>query len=770
MRTGLLCAERIRVRGQVQGVGFRPHVWRQAHAAGIRGHVGNDGAGVFIHAWGEQHSLDEFVARLRSEAPPLARIDHVERDRAEGEPPPEFTIVESVSGTVRTQITPDAASCPQCLSEIFDPADRRSAHAFANCTHCGPRLSIVRAVPYDRASTSMAQFPMCPACRSEYDDPADRRFHAQPVACPECGPRLWIEPDMAGDPLDCAARLLCEGRIVAIKGIGGFHLACDATNEAAVARLRRRKARDAKPFALMAPDVEAVEAYCHVEHAARELLESAAAPIVLLPLRQDHGALAGGIAPGQDHVGFMLAYTPLHHLLLSRMGCPLVMTSANHSDEPQVTDNALARERLAGLADAWLMHDRAIVNRVDDSVVSLENGRIQPIRRARGYAPAAIPLPRDFAQAPPILAMGGELKATFCLLHDGQAIPSQHIGDLEDAAALDDYAAMVALYREMFDFVPAIVAVDRHSDYLSTKLGERIADECGARLVRVAHHHAHMAACLADAGVAPIEAADDCYAILLDGLGLGPDGALWGGEILRGGYRSAERVARFTPVALAGGAAAMREPWRNLVAQLQSAFGAGWRDSALPLTVNLPDMETIASIERMIATGTNSPPCSSAGRLFDAVAAALGLHARRQDHEAQAAMALEALARPWLDRAEPYPFELYGAELCDIGWQPMWSALIADLAAGRAAGLVAARFHKGVARALVAALARQGGAGCRVALSGGVFQNRIIAGQIAVGLEAIGCTVLRHRHVPANDGGLSLGQAVLAAMMAGGGR
>ncbi|MEE3624072.1 carbamoyltransferase HypF [Nitrospirillum sp. BR 11752] len=531
-----MAARRIRVRGLVQGVGFRPHVWRLARALDIAGSVANDGEGVVIHVWGDAATLDGFQNRLRDEAPPLARIDSVEAWPHDGPAPRGFTIAASATGTVRTGIVPDAATCPACRAELFDPANRRQGYAFGNCTHCGPRLSIVRAIPYDRVNTAMAAFRMCPDCAAEYANPADRRFHAQPTACPACGPRLWLEPtpDAGTDPLDAAAALLRAGGIVAVKGIGGFHLACDAANTAAVTELRRRKARDAKPFALMARTVDEVGRYCQLDDMASTLLLSPAAPIVLLPRRPDGPPLPDGLAPDQDHLGFMLPYTPLHHLLLARLDGPLVMTSGNRSDEPQEITNEGARDRLAGLADAWLMHDRAILNRLDDSLVATTSEAPAILRRARGYAPAPLALPPGFDGLPPTLAMGGELKATFCLLRDGQAILSQHIGDLENAAALDDYRALLRLYRDLYDFTPAVIAVDAHPDYLSTTLGAALAQECGARLVPVGHHHAHMAACLVDGGIGLAEGGEGAFGVILDGLGLGTDGTLWGARSCAG--------------------------------------------------------------------------------------------------------------------------------------------------------------------------------------------------------------------------------------------
>jgi len=759
-------AHTVRVRGLVQGVGFRPHVWRLARTLGLVGSVANDGDGVAIKLWAAQPMLMEFIARLTIEAPPLARIDAIETVATTGTAPPDFTILASHASAPRTAIVPDAATCPACRAELFDPADRRFGYAFGNCTHCGPRLSIIRAIPYDRANTAMAPFAMCEACFAEYTNPADRRFHAQPTACRDCGPRLWFEGgaglELGSNPLDAAARMLHAGGIVAIKGIGGFHLACNALSDAAVALLRKRKARDAKPFALMAGSLAEVRRFSDVSAEAAALLASPAAPIVLLPLRDGGDALPDSVAPGQDHVGFMLPYAPLHHLLLARMDGPLVMTSANHADEPQVIANAESRVGLVDLADGWLMHERDIVNRLDDSVMALARCGPVIIRRARGYAPAPIRLHADFAGLPPVLAMGGELKASFCMARDGEAVVSQHIGDLEDAAALGDYRRMLALYRDLFDFTPAVVAVDAHADYLSSQTGAALARECGARLVRVAHHHAHFAACLADAGLG-IAAADGTLGLILDGLGLGTDGTLWGGELLAGGYGGARRVGGIVALPLPGGAAAMKQPWRNLVAHLRGAFGEGWQARAGAVAQHLPTAEKLNVIERMIDTGTNCPPCSSAGRLFDAVAAALGFYPQSIGHEAQAAMALEACARSFVTEAGAYPAQMDAGV---VSWAPLWGALLEDLAARTPSGVIAARFHNGFVSALVGLVVAQAEPGMRVVLSGGVMQNRILLDGMVRGLQQAGLRPVWHAQVPANDGGLSLGQAVLGAVMA----
>ncbi|WP_346914560.1 carbamoyltransferase HypF [uncultured Roseibium sp.] len=767
-RTG----RRIRIKGLVQGVGFRPHVWRLAKDHGIAGSVRNDGEGVEIDAWAEADRLDRFLAAIRAEAPPLARIDSITfTDLLEPLPGTTFEIVKSVSSTISTGIVPDAATCPACLADIRDPDNRRFGYAFTNCTHCGPRLSIVRAIPYDRANTSMDAFPMCEACGSEYEDPADRRFHAQPNACPVCGPRLWLE-DKTGivecaDPLLETARRIGRGQIAAIKGIGGFHLACDALDETAVAELRRRKRRPVKPLALMAADLSEIRKYCRVSEAEEAQLLSAAAPIVLLEVHGDPLAtsLAPSLAPGQDRLGFMLPYTPLHHDLLTAVDGPLVFTSGNLSDEPQAIDNDDARTRLGDIADLWLMHNREIVNRLDDSVVRIDGPGPQILRRARGFAPAPLVLPDAFRDAPPVLAMGGELKSTFCLLKDGQAILSQHLGDLEEAATHAEYRRTLALYRQMFRHDPEIIAVDCHPDYLSAQWGEALGRETGARIVPVQHHHAHLAACLADNGVAPGE--DLSLGLILDGLGLGSDGTIWGGEILLGGYRGFERKGHFLPVALPGGAKAIREPWRNLVAHLSAAFGPDYL-TLVPVG-QLADAlraKQLPVIDKMITSSLNAPLSSSAGRLFDAVAAALGICFDRQGFEGHAGTVLECLARPHFSSEAPYPIAIEPGEQTSISWEPLWRAFLADLASGTDTGRIAARFHLALIHGLTEAVATIG-ASCgvrRVVLSGGVLQNQILHEGLTDQLQRKGLDVLSHRHVPANDGGLALGQAVIGAL------
>lgn len=766
------------MRGLVQGVGFRPNVWRLAQAAGITGEVLNDGEGVLIRAWGTAEALQGFEDAILREVPPLARIDAIECvGIADGRAPQVFSIVTSERSVVATGVAPDAATCPACLAEVLDPAARRYRYAFTNCTHCGPRLSIVRAIPYDRAATAMASFDMCDDCRAEYERPADRRFHAEPIACPACGPRVWLE-DASGEPvigssdedaIATAVRLIAGGSIVAIKGIGGFHLACDAGNEAAVARLRQRKHRYDKPFALMAADVAMIAAYAHVGAGEAKLLQSAAAPIVVLDAAESGARLAESVAPGQSSFGFMLAYTPLHHLIMRNLKRPIVLTSGNRSDEPQCTGNDEARERLNGIAEFWLMHDRDIINRLDDSVARVIDGAPVVLRRARGFAPEPIRLPPGFAEAPQVLAMGAELKSTFCLLRGSEAILSQHIGDLKDAATHADYRAALELYRRTFAFAPDVVAVDRHPDYLSTQWGRALAAEEGLGLREVLHHHAHIGACLAEHGVPLTDG--PVLGLVLDGLGLGDDGNLWGGEVLLADYRSFERVANFAPVPLLGGAKAMHEPWRNAFAHLERAVG--WREVARRYPqldiIKLVSTKPISVLEQMMTSGINAPPASSAGRLFDAVAAVLGVCPEATSYEGQAAIELEVLAQQaGADDGEGYPIDIEEGAPIVLGWASLWRALLDDLARGTPRERVALRFHAGLAASLaglVGDLARRHETS-RVVLSGGVLQNRMLLAGLTKSLRKSGLDVLTPRRLPANDGGVALGQAVIAAARA----
>ena len=738
----------------------------------MAGEVLNDADGVLIRAFGEAAALDLLTRRLERESPPLARIDAISRTACDwpGVAPADFSIVESVAGKANTSVAADAATCPACAADIEDPANRRYRYPFTNCTHCGPRLSIVESIPYDRARTSMKAFPMCPSCEAEYRDPADRRFHAQPNACPDCGPRAWLEdrsgqPVPTGDGQDAvgvAAERLAAGQILAIKGIGGFHLACDATNAEAVATLRARKHRYAKALAMMARDTDVIRQHARLGAGEEALLKSPAAPIVVLDARGV--PLPDAIAPGQDTLGFMLPYTPLHHLLLADVDFPIVLTSGNLSDEPQVIDNEVARSRLACIVDAFLMHDRDIVNRLDDSVVAVVNGETTVLRRARGFAPEPVPMPAGFDAADGVLAMGGELKNTFCIVSHGKAVVSQHIGDMEEASALLDAERNLELYQRLFEFEPSLVAVDAHPEYLPSKRARiRFAAQ---RIVDVQHHHAHIAACLVEHGV-PADT-PPVLGVVLDGLGYGEDGSLWGGEFLLADYARSDRVGHFTPVALPGGARAMREPWRNTWAHLDAALG--WDAVA----DQYGDLEAIAwlatrpvdTLATMCSRGLNSPLASSAGRLFDAVAGFLGLCRDGMSHEAEAAMALEAAAARSGESERAYEATLDTSDGgAVLSWAPLWQGVLDDTRRGIGIERIAARFHAGLATT-VATLARrlaEKESAKAIVLTGGVFQNRLLLEGVLRRLESADVPVLAPTRFPANDGGISLGQAAIAA-------
>lgn len=777
----------VRVRGRVQGVGFRPTVWRIARRLGLDGDVLNDGEGVLIRVRGVSSTVTALISELCASPPPLAEITGIETRDYDGNIEPGFVIIDSKAGAARTEISPDAATCRACAAEVLDPFLRRFRYPFTNCTHCGPRLSIVLSVPYDRATTTMAPFPLCETCGTEYRDPADRRFHAEATACHICGPTARLirfdgrafsfEQHSMLDEVDAALGLIQKGEIVAIKALGGYQLACDATRPATVALLRQRKRRDAKPFALMARDLDVVRRYAMVSDEEEAALASREAPIVLLAADGPE-ELPDEIAPGLNTLGFMLPSTPLHLLLLKRMGRPVVMTSGNLSDEPQLIDDGEAAEKLSSIAPYALTHNREIANRIDDSVVRSMGGKLRVLRRARGYAPASIGLPPGFEQAPEILAYGAELKSTFCLVKDGRAVLSQHQGDLEHALTYDDFRKNIALYRDLFDHRPVTLAADLHPEYLSAKLARATATSENLLLLEVQHHHAHTAACLAENG-RPLAAAS-VLAIVLDGLGYGSDGAIWGGEFLLADYRRFERLGTFKPVAMPGGAQAIREPWRNLHAHLMAEMG--WPSFAM----NFGELDLFAAltakplrtIDAMIKASVNSPKASSCGRLFDAVAAALGICFDRQAYEGEAAARLETivsmqtLVEEGDDLAYPLPIpNLKGSGLPYIEPLGMWNAILGDLILKTPAPVIAARFHKGLAKSIAAMtlkLARrdEDDAAPRfdtVALSGGCFQNKVLFEQVVSRLEALDFNVLTHSRVPANDGGVALGQAAIAA-------
>ena len=774
----------VRVRGRVQGVGFRPTVWRLSRALGLCGEVFNDSEGVFIRLWGAEQQITIFLDRLRQEPPVLARIDSVECTEGRGDMPADFRIAPSVEGRAHTQIAPDAAICRACAAEILNSGERRANYPFTNCTHCGPRLTIVSEIPYDRANTTMAPFPMCAACEAEYTDPGDRRFHAEAIACGACGPRIALRrldghaPDLeklSGEEcLATARRLIMSGAILALKGLGGYHLVCDAANFDAVSRLRRLKRRDAKPFALMARDLGVIRDYCTVGEEEERLLISSAAPIVLLNTRGGK-RLPPVVAPSLNALGFMLPTTPLHLLVMQGLAGPLVMTSGNLSDEPQAIDDNDAQERLAAIASYALIHDRRIANRVDDSIVRVMAGRARVLRRARGYAPAPLRLPSGFESAPQLLAFGGELKAAFCLLKDGEATLSQHQGDLEDERTFDDYRKNLALYARLFDHRPAAFVVDSHPDYVSSKFAREQGLATSTPVMEAQHHHAHVAACLAENG-RPLDA-PPVLGVVLDGLGFGDDGTIWGGEFLLADYRRYERLGALRPVAMAGGARAVREPWRNLYAHLTALMD--WpelarRFSQLDLCAEL-SKRPLSTLEAMMRSGVNSPMASSCGRLFDAVAAALDICPDRQAYEGETGARLEAIVDERElrngDEAHCYSFSLSPRSPAGPQYlEPatMWRALVDDLMTRTPPPIIAARFHKGLAAAIVAMtkqLARKDGVRAplfdTVALSGGCFQNHILFAEVVRRLEQADFKMLTHAEVPTNDGGLALGQAAI---------
>ncbi len=749
-------------------MGFRPFIYALAQRHGLIGLVRNDAEGVHIEAEGPPEELELFLQDIREKAPPLAVVEAVSWRPLAVLKERDFRIEESREGIQRRAlISPDVATCSECVAELFDPADRRYRYPFTNCTNCGPRFTITRSVPYDRAMTTMAHFEMCPECLNEYDDPSDRRFHAQPNACPVCGPQVKLldrfghelhgRPD---DPILRAARMLRGRAVVAIKGLGGYHLACDPFDERAVRTLRGRKVRQDKPFALMARDLEQVHELCRVGPEEEKLLTSPARPIVLLE-RLTRSGVAEEVAPRQNTLGVMLAYTPLHHLLLQDAGIPLVMTSGNNSDEPIAYRDEEAFEQLGEIADYFLIHDRPIHMRCDDSVVRVVRGQTYQIRRSRGYAPAPLRVAEGFGQH--TLACGGELKNTFCVAKEGHAFLSHHIGDLENYETLRSFQEGVEHYCRLFDVQPELVAHDLHPEYLSTKYAREL-EETGLPAVGVQHHHAHIASCLAD-NERP--SAESVIGVALDGTGYGTDGAVWGGEFLEGSIETGfVRRAHLEYAPMPGGTAAIREPWRMAIAQLVSLYGEE-EVLKLPLgAVRRSGERNVRLIARLVEHGLNTPPTSSAGRLFDAVAALVGVPgSRRTTYEGQAAVELELAADGPAGRG--YPFRLLPDE---GGWVVETLGIVAgvveDLLAGRGAGEISSRFHRTVAEMVAAGcgeIRERGGAGA-VALSGGTFQNLLLMEQVVELLRGKGFTVYRHRRVPTNDGGLSLGQAMLADM------
>ena len=748
---------RVRVAGVVQGVGFRPFVYTVAHRLGLGGVVSNDGRGVVIEAEGDDAALAALVEAVRTQAPPLARVEDVQVVTLAPTGETGFGISASGRSGVRTTlVAPDTATCADCLAEMADPADRRFGYAFTNCTNCGPRFTIVRELPYDRPGTTMSAFALCGPCRREYEDPFDRRFHAQPVCCPDCGPRLRLldgtGAEMPGDPVGRAAELLAAGAIVAVKGIGGYHLGVAASDEEAVRTLRTRKNREERPLAVMVSDLAAVRRLCEVDDVEQALLTDPARPIVLLERRAD-AFVAGSVAPGQRRLGVMLPYTPVHHLLTTAYPEPLVLTSGNVSDEPIAYHDADALTRLTGLADAFLLHDRPIHTRVDDSVVRVARGAPLPIRRSRGFAPTPLTMPWEFPR--PLLACGPELKNTFCLARDRHAFVSHHIGDLENHETLVSFMEGVKHFQHMFSIEPRVVAHDLHPEYLSTKHALDLAAETGVELVGVQHHHAHIAACLADN-----DRPGPAIGVAFDGLGMGADGTLWGGEFLLADLADFVRSGYLAPVPMPGGVRAVREPWRMATAYLDALYGTSWPD-----TTPIKDLLARSSphLDRVVAAaraGLNAPVTSSAGRLFDAVAALAGVR-DTVSYEGQAAIEFEQLADP--GEAGRYRARIVEGAALVVQAADLVGAVLDDLAAAVSVPVVAARFHNGLAATVVEVcerIRRASGVGV-VALSGGVFQNALLVQRCLTGLAAEGFEVLTHRRVPPNDGGISLGQAAV---------
>lgn len=740
----------VRVEGVVQGVGFRPYVHGLANRFGLSGRVGNDTAGVFMEIEGAEQAVSEFLATLPAQAPPLAVIEHVRTHSLAPTGEPGFHIVSShAAGRRDTLISADTATCDDCLREMADPTDRRFEYPFTNCTNCGPRFTIVRDVPYDRPLTTMAPFEMCPACSREYHDPADRRFHAQPVCCPACGPGLRLidasGAELPGEPIAAAAELLRAGAVLAVKGLGGFHVAALAADAVATAELRARKHREDKPFAVMVADLDGARQLCEIDPVGERVLAGRRRPVVLLPRRPD-APVAPAVAPGNRNLGLMLPYTPLHHLLLREIAAPIVLTSGNISDEPIAYQDDDARQRLTGIADAYLTHNRAIHMRTDDSVVRVFRGAELPVRRSRGYAPEPLTLAQPIPC--PILGCGAELKSTFCLARGRHAFMSHHIGDLENYETLRSFTEGVEHFRRLFDITPEIVAHDLHPEYLSTKYAVDLAD---VELVGVQHHHAHIASCLADNGEAgPV------LGVAFDGTGYGSDGTLWGGEFLLADLTGFQRMAHLVPVPLPGGAAAIRQPWR---------MAAAYLGSAAPQDLIQRNAKHWDAVLAMAARKVNSPMTSSAGRLFDVVAAILGIR-DSINYEGQAAVELEQradlteLGSYSATISEGSPLQVHGVDLV--------RAVMADLRAGVAPEAIATRFHHGLADTIVrVCLMLRDITGVDVAaLSGGVFQNVLLLERTVATLENAGFRVLTHCRVPPNDAGISLGQVAVAAATA----
>lgn len=751
-------AKKINVRGVVQGVGFRPLVYQLALRNRLKGHVFNTSGDVTIILEGMQKDIDSFIEQLKEHPPPQSRIESIDLEDKPVEDLQKFEIREShIKENEYQLISPDIATCSLCISEIFNTSDRRFQYPFTNCTNCGPRFTIIEDMPYDRINTTMRKFNMCPKCREEYDNPNDRRFHAQPDACPLCGPRLQLVDSkgkpVPGDPLSLSADLLRQGMIIAIKGLGGFLLTCDANDDSAVTLLRQRKGRRFKPFAVMMASIDEIEKYCHISKTEENLLVSSQTPIVLLKTKSTSLRLSPMIAPNTIYLGVMLPYTPLHHLLINKFGRPLVMTSGNLSEEPITADNKEALQRLSGIADFFLMHNRDICSRYDDSVTMVVNSCVQIIRRARGFAPYPIHLAFNTKK---ILACGAEVKSTFCMTRGNHAFLSQHIGDLENLETLEHFNDTVRLYKRIFHLEPEMIAYDMHPDYLSTRYALDMIKITGLNGIPVQHHHAHIASCMADNGVS-----EPVIGVAFDGTGYGEDGAIWGGEFLRADYSGFRRIAHFEYMPLPGGKAAIERPYRMALSYLFKVFGGEAINLDLPF-LKWINREEIDLIRKQIERKINSPYTSSCGRLFDAVSAILDI-GKEADYEGQAAVELESVADMGVDKG--YPFEIIKRDgIWIVFFEKMFRSIIEDIGDKVPIPSIAGKFHITIADVILEAcrlLVNENNIN-RIALSGGVFQNRLLIELTVKRLEEKGMTVLIHRNVPANDGGIALGQAVVA--------
>lgn len=774
-----LVLARISIRGVVQGVGFRPFIYGLASRYNLKGWIFNSSEAVKIEVEGSSKAIELFQKTIQSETPPLAHIENITISYHQAVGHRIFEIRHSIAEEGKYQlISPDIATCQKCLSELLDPQDRRYRYPFTNCTNCGPRFTIIDGIPYDRAKTTMRQFQMCPQCQAEYDNPLDRRFHAQPNACPNCGPGVELV-NASGDIVSCsdpifhASQLLKRGKIIAVKGLGGFLLACDANNAAVIATLRQRKHRPFKPFAIMVRDLNKAREHCNISDEEEQLLSSAQSPIVLISWKES-SPIAREVAPRQKYLGIMLPYTPLHHLLIRDTGFPIVMTSGNLSEEPIAKDNDEALRRLSGIADYFLLHNRDIYSRYDDSVAVIERETIQLVRRARGYAPYPIHL--GF-QARQLLACGAEMKNTFCLTRDNYAFVSQHIGDMENVETLEHFTGTISLYERLFNIHPEIIAHDLHPDYLSSNYARELGAS-GIKTIGVQHHHAHIVSCMADNMFdSPV------IGVVMDGTGWGPDGHIWGGEFMVADYNSFNRIGHLEYLPLPGGDVATRKPYRIAVAYLLKLLGEnalekaiilnqsvayqkkGGKSSKAAFTLHVGKTE-IGIIRHQIESGLNSPLTSSMGRIFDAVSALTGIRGTI-DYEGQAAIEMEMAAYDgkYGNNDESYPYEiLEDSNMIIVSLSKLFSAILEDMGVNNSQATISIRFHNTIARVISEAcelINRRTGIR-QVALSGGVFQNRLLLQKTVTMLERNNFKVLTHRQVPCNDGGISLGQAIIA--------